>query len=139
MEFKILDDINEDIIAIRKEAFVEGRGVPPEIEFDGKDSDMLHFCLYDGDRLISYLRAEILGDILHIGRVSVSADMRKNGYGRKLMDFLVGYAKEKGFKKVELSAVDTAVGFYERIGFLAEGDYYLETGVPHIYMYREII
>ena len=81
---------------------------------------------------------EELQEMLHIGRICVKKDMRKSGYGRILMDFLFGYAKEKGFSAVELSAVDTAVGFYEKIGFVSEGDFYFETGVPHIYMKKEL-
>lgn len=138
MEFKILTDLNDDIIAIREEAFIKGRGVPREIELDGKDSELLHFCVYDGETLLAYLRAEDIGEKLHLGRICVKKDMRKSGYGRILMDFLFKYAKENGFSAVELSAVDTAVGFYEKIGFVAEGEFYLETGVPHIYMKKNL-
>lgn len=137
MEFKILDNLNEDIIAIRTEAFIVGRNVPKEVEFDGRDGEMKHFCLYDGDKLVAYLRAERKGNMLHIGRVAVSAELRKMGYGRQLLDFLCDCAKDKGYKAVELSAVNTAQGFYEKMGFVAEGDYYEETGVPHIYMKKE--
>ena len=138
MEFKILGDLNDDIIAIREEAFIKGRGVPRDVEIDGRDSELLHFCVYEGKTLLAYLRSEDIGKMLHIGRICVKKDCRKKGYGRILMDFLFGYAKENGFSAVELSAVDTAVGFYEKIGFVAEGDFYLETGVPHIYMKKEL-
>ncbi len=134
MEFKILNDINDEIIALRTEAFVVQRNVPKDVELDGKDPELLHFCLYDKDRLMAYLRTEEKGKILHIGRVAVATELRKKGYGRKLLDYLCEYAKENGFEIVELSAVKTARGFYEKAGFLAEGDYYMETGVPHIYM-----
>ena len=134
MEYKILNDINDEIRDLRVRTFVIGRGVPKEIEIDGKDPELLHFCIYEDDKLLAYLRAEDIGDMLHIGRVCVEESSRKQGLGRKLLEFLFDYAKKKGFSSVELSAVDTAVGFYEKIGFIAEGDYYLETGVPHIYM-----
>ena len=140
MEFKILNDINEDIVAIRHEAFVIGRGVPVEIELDGRDSELLHFCMYDKDKLISYLRAEDIGNgMMHIGRVATSAHMRGKGYGRELFEYLFKYARENGFKSLEVSAVHTAVGFYEKLGFVSEGDYYLETGVNHIYMKKILI
>lgn len=138
MEFKVLNDLNDDIIAIREEAFIKGRGVPREIEIDGRDSELLHFCVYEEKTLLAYLRAEDIGGMLHIGRVCVKKDTRKSGYGRVLMDFLFKYAMDNGFSAVELSAVDTAVGFYEKMGFIPEGDYYLETGVPHIYMKKEL-
>ena len=135
MNFKILNDLNDDIIAIRHEAFVVGRGVPVEIELDGRDNTLTHFCMYDGDRLISYLRAEDMGDgMMHIGRVATKEEMRGKGHGRVLFDYVFDYAKNNGFRYIEVSAVHTAVGFYEKLGFVAEGEYYLETGVNHIYM-----
>ena len=140
MEFKILNDINEDIVAIRHEAFVIERGVPVEIELDGRDSELLHFCMYDKDKLISYLRAENIGNgMMHIGRVATSAHIRGKGYGRELFEYLFKYARENGFKALEVSAVHTAQGFYEKLGFVSEGDYYLETGVNHIYMKKMLI
>lgn len=139
MEFKILNDLNDDIIAIRNEAFVVGRGVPVEIEIDGRDSELLHFCMYDKDKLVSYLRGEDLGNgMMHIGRVATSADMRGKGYGRELFAYLFNYARENGIKALEVSAVYTAVGFYEKLGFVSEGEYYLETGVNHIYMKKTL-
>ncbi len=139
MEFKILNDLNDDIIAIRNEAFVVGRGVPVEIEIDGRDSELLHFCMYDKDKLVSYLRGEDLGNgMMHIGRVATSADMRGKGYGRELFEYLFNYARENRIKALEVSAVHTAEGFYEKLGFIAEGDYYLETGVNHIYMKKTL-
>ena len=53
------------------------------------------------------------------------------------MEKLCEYAMENGYLGVELSAVETAVGFYQKQGFETIGDYYLETGVPHIYMKKE--
>ena len=139
MEFKILNDLNDDIIALRNEAFVVGRGVPVEIELDGRDSELLHFCMYDKDKLVSYLRGEDLGNgMMHIGRVATSADMRGKGYGRELFAYLFNYARENGIKALEVSAVHTAEGFYEKLGFVSEGDYYLETGVNHIYMKKTL-
>ena len=47
----------------------------------------------------------------------INPELRKNGYGRILMEKLCEYAKEKGYSGVELSAVETAVGFYKKQGF----------------------
>ena len=139
MEYKILTDINDEIRALRVKTFVIGRGVPENIELDGKDPYLLHFCIYEDDKLLAYLRAEDIGRMIHIGRVCVEESLRKQGLGRKLLDFLFKYAIDNGYSAVELSAVDTAVAFYEKLGFATEGDYYLETGVPHIYMKKACI
>lgn len=137
MEFRILTDTNEEIKKLRYETFVIGRGVPEELEFDGKDNEFLHFTLWDSEKLIACLRANENGNLLHMGRFAVVKEERKKGYGSILMEKLTEYAKEKGYRGIELSAVETAVGFYEKQGFLKIGDFYLETGVPHIYMKKE--
>ena len=138
MEFKILDNLNDEIVNIRREAFIEGRGVPEELELDGRDSELMHFCLYDGDILLAYLRAERIENYLHIGRVAVKENRRGSGLGKMLMEYLFDYAKAEKLVFIELSAVDTAVGFYVKMGFTTEGNFYLETGVPHIYMKKEL-
>ena len=137
MEFKILHDTNEEIKKLRYDTFVVERGVPQDLEFDGKDSKFLHFTLWEKNTLVACLRANENGKLLHMGRFAVKKELRKNGYGKVLMEKLCEYAKEKGYLGVELSAVETAVGFYEKQGFLKIGDFYLETGVPHIYMKKE--
>ncbi len=137
MEFKILTDTNDEIKRLRYNTFVVERNVPEELEFDGKDNEFLHFTLWDGEKIIACLRVNENGDLLHMGRFAVEKELRKNGYGKILMEKLTEYAKEKGYKGIELSAVETAVGFYEKQGFITIGDYYLETGVPHIYMKKE--
>ena len=137
MEFKILTDTNDEIKRLRYDTFVVERGVPEELEFDGKDNEFLHFTLWEGEKIIACLRVNENGDLLHMGRFAVEKSQRKNGYGKILMEKLTEYAKEKGYSGIELSAVETAVGFYEKQGFMTIGDYYLETGVPHIYMKKE--
>lgn len=137
MEFKLLYDTTDEIKKLRFDTFVIERGVPKELEFDGKDSEFLHFTLWEGDKIIACLRANENDELLHMGRFAVVKELRKNGYGKILIEKLEEYAKEKGFSGIELSAVETAVGFYEKMGFEKIGDFYLETGVPHIYMKKE--
>lgn len=137
MEFKLLYDTNDGIKKLRYDTFVVERGVPEEIEFDGKDSRFLHFTLWENGEVVACLRANENGKLLHMGRFAVKKELRKNGYGKNLMEELLKYAKENDYLGVELSAVETAVGFYKKQGFITIGDYYLETGVPHIYMKKE--
>lgn len=137
MEFKLLHDTNDGIKKLRYDTFVIERGVPEDLEFDGKDNEFLHFTLWEDDKVVACLRANENGNLLHMGRFAVEKELRKKGYGRILMEKLCRYAKENGYFGVELSAVETAVGFYKKQGFDTIGDYYLETGVPHIYMKKE--
>ena len=139
MEFKILYDSNDEISALRKQTFVIEKNVPEDIEFDGRDAEYMHFCLYDNDTLVACARINKSGDIIHAGRVAVKTELRGKGYGRCLFDYITEYAKSNGCVGIELGAIQTAVDFYKKIGFETLGDYYDEAGWPHIDMIKKIV
>jgi len=66
-----------------------------------------------------------------IGRMAVSQSMRGQGIGRDLLDALVAEAKQLKFEEVSLGAQLAAVSFYERAGFMAYGDVFLDAGIDH--------
>ena len=139
MEFKIFNDAPDEIMALRRDVFIVEKNVPEKEELDGKEKEHIHFGMYENESLIACLRAQTVGDgLLHIGRIDVKKDRRGKGLGRLLLEHLFTYAKENGFSAVELSAMDSAEGFYKKLGFVPEGDYYPEAGIPHIYMKKEL-
>ena len=78
----------------------------------------------------------------HIGRVAVLAQARGTGAGRAVMDFLERAALARygagGTVRVELSAQDQAMPFYERLGYIAYGDAYLDEGIPHHDAFKDL-
>jgi len=138
MEFKILDNIDNEIMQLRRKTFVIEKNIPREIEFDGKDAEFMHFCLYDNNELIAYARVNVVEDKVHAGRVAVKREYRRKGLGALLFKYIEEYAVKECFKEIELSAVETAVVFYEKIGFKTVGEYFIEAGWPHIYMTKKI-
>ena len=78
----------------------------------------------------------------HIGRVAVLAHARGTGAGRKAMDFLEQSALARhgasGTVRVELSAQDHAMPFYERLGYTVHGDGYLDEGIPHHDAFKDL-
>lgn len=139
MEFKVLNDANEEILELRNQAFVVEKNVPKNIEFDGKDAEFMHFCLYDDGSLIGCARGDVNGRFLHVGRVAVKSHLRNKGYGKQLFEHIEQYAKSIKVSAIELGAIETAVGFYEKAGFHTVGDFYSEAGWPHINMVKNII
>lgn len=138
MELKIFNDTNEDIKKLRYNTFVMEKNIPEDVEFDGEDDKYLHFCLYDGEKLLASLRADIKNSECHIGRVAVLNELRGNGFGKKLLEELENYLKNNNVIKIHLGAINTAVGFYEKMGFKTKGDYFDEAGYPHITMEKNL-
>ena len=114
--------------------FIEEQNVPESLEIDGLDGDCTHALAFDETgNPIGTARLMPQG---RIGRVAVLAPWRKRGVGAALMRVLLEEADRRGFEEIELHAQSWTIGFYESLGFVAEGDEFLEAEIPHRHMKR---
>jgi predicted GNAT family N-acyltransferase len=121
---------------IRFTVFVQEQNVPPEIEMDEHDAHCVHALAFDGaNHAIG--TARLLPDG-HIGRMAVLREWRGKGAGSLILAALIARAKQRGDKAVVLSAQIHAIAFYQRHGFAAEGEVYLEAGIRHQQMQRTL-
>ncbi len=114
---------------LRAEVFIQEQGVPPELEWDGLDEQALHFAveLVTGETIAT---ARLLRDG-HIGRVAVARPWRGRGVGRALLSYIIVEAGRLGMGQLHLAAQVHALEFYRTLGFSAEGEEFLDAGIPH--------
>jgi LPLT family lysophospholipid transporter-like MFS transporter len=124
------------LAAIRRRVFIDEQHVPETLEWDAHDATAQHFLLLDA-RGAAVGCARLLADG-HLGRMAVLAKARRQGAGRLLLQAALACAQSRGVRVVRLSAQTRAAGFYARHDFVAEGDEYLEAGIPHIAMTRHL-
>lgn len=77
------------------------------------------------------------GDVARqLRQVAVRPAIHRTGVGRSLVNELERVAREEGTREIVLNARDTAIPFYERLGYEAEGDVFMSelTGIPHRFM-----
>jgi ribosomal protein S18 acetylase RimI-like enzyme len=60
------------------------------------------------------------------------------GLGRQLVDTLEAELRARGFREVHMHARETAVGFYERLGYQVFGEPFSEVGIAHRHMRRTL-
>ncbi|MCW4149146.1 GNAT family N-acetyltransferase [Halomonas sp. 18H] len=114
---------------IRRVVFIDEQQVPIEEEWDGLDPDCRHFLALDTEgRPLG--TARLLPDG-HIGRVAVFHEARGQGVGQALMQAAIDTARRRGDARVMLAAQIQALPFYERLGFIAEGETFMEAGIAH--------
>jgi predicted GNAT family N-acyltransferase len=125
--------------ALRTRVFVHEQGVDPAIERDGHDGETLHVTVSDDDGAVIGTGRLMLGDgYAKVQRVAVDADRRGEGIGRKVMEGLDLLAAREGISEMRLSSQAEAVPFYERLGYVPQGDPYLEAGIVHLAMSRQL-
>lgn len=125
------------MLQLRSEIFVVEQNCAYQ-DIDDKDQNALHLLLKKNNYLIGYSRMFKPGDYFKqasIGRVLVKKNERKNKYGSLLMQLSIKAIKDTfNEKKIKISAQIYLIGFYKKLGFLPEGEEYLEDGIPHVAM-----
>lgn len=129
------------ILALRAEVFVVAQRCPYQ-DPDGLDRYAAHLWL-PGPEGVLRAYARVFGPGLKhptaasIGRVVSAPAVRRQGYGRVIVDLALRAAAERhGAVPVWISAQGYLQRFYEGFGFERCGDDYLEDGIPHLPMLR---
>lgn len=75
---------------------------------------------------------------IKLRQMAVETIFQEKGIGSLLLKFVETTSKEKGYKIITLHARDIAQSFYTKNGFHSCGDTFIEIGIPHIEMKKEI-
>ena len=121
--------------AVRDIVFIQEQHVPVELEWDGLDADCIHVLAFSGEKPIGTARLLLNG---HIGRMAVLKNWRKKGVGSAMLQRLLDEIRNKGIQYAVLNAQIGAADFYRRFGFQAEGEEFLDAGIPHVRMVLEV-
>ncbi len=124
-----------EILKARAQIFIVERGMRCQ-DLDGADQKSRHFFFWEEGRVAAYLRAFYLDEehtAVKIGRVLTRT--HGVGLGAKLWERVkADLCQNMPCQKVCVDAQKHAVGFYEKLGFTAVSEEFLEEGVPHIAM-----
>jgi predicted GNAT family N-acyltransferase len=126
---------------IRKEVFVEEQGVPLEDEFD--EFDILnelseHILVYYNEQPVGTGRVRWVDDIGKLERICILEPYRKFGLGKVIIKALEEIAEDKGISRVRLHGQSQAEGFYKKLGYQTSSSIFMEDGIPHILMIKEL-
>ncbi|WP_373686326.1 GNAT family N-acetyltransferase [Acinetobacter sp. YH12025] len=120
---------------IREQVFILEQQISPEDEWDAEDEISLHFIVHDGIKAVATAR---LLKNNSIGRVAVLKAYRGQGVGKFLMQAIIEQAKLEQREYLKLSSQVHAIAFYAALGFVVEGDEYLDCGIQHQDMYMAL-
>ena len=81
----------------------------------------------------------VKGAVGKIGRVCVLPVARGTGLGAALIRAALDVLRdEPGVAEAYLGSQSHATGFYEKLGFVVEGEEFLDAGIPHRHMRRAL-
>lgn len=140
MTFKIAETQNEleDAFSIRRNVFIDEQNVPEEEEIDQHEDEATHFVLYHEGGPVGAGRFRVIDGYGKVERICVLKDARKTGAGTKIMNGIEKYAQKQGIQKLKLNAQTHAIPFYSGLGYEIISDEFLDAGIPHRTMIKNI-
>ena len=135
----ITTEDKSQIFSIREQVFVEEQHVPPDLEIDEHEDEATHFIALVDARPAGTARLRWKDrHTAKAERVAVLKEYRGYGIGKALMCALEQEAKRRQATSVELHAQTHARLFYEHLGYRAYGDVFLDAGIEHIAMEKDL-
>lgn len=126
------------VARLRQDVFVVEQECPyPDLDGRDLEPDTRHVLLEDmtDGSLLGYARVLDDGASWRVGRVVLSPPAR----GRGLADFVMDTALQVATgRPVVLDAQAPLAGWYAGFGFSVSGPEFLEDGIPHVPMRREV-
>ncbi len=128
---------------IRRTVFIEEKNVPEEIEVDGYDTidgDCTHFLALSDSVPVGAFRCLNEGNgVMKLQRFCILRQFRGQGAGKIILKILESYCRSFGINRIEMDAKFDVAGFYEKCGYARMSDKFIEAGIPHVKMAKELL
>jgi len=126
-------------VVLRSRVLREPLALRPGPEERGEESGLTHLAAFEGERLVGCLMLHDLGEKrVKMRQVAIEFDRQRSGLGSALVRFSEQVAQKRGFDEMVLHARETAIPFYERLGYERVGEPFVEVTVPHLKMRKAL-
>jgi len=137
--FSGLEPQLKEALAIRMRVFVEEQGVDPALEIDDDDAVAWHVLARRDGEPVGTARLVMLDQLrAKIGRVAVLPEFRGMGIASQLVKLLMEYARREGRTQAILDSQLPVMPLYEKLGFTAVGEVFLDADILHRRMIRKL-
>jgi ribosomal protein S18 acetylase RimI-like enzyme len=118
-----------------------------EMQFPGDDAlPTRHFGAWDDERLVGVAtvyrespHGDDIEDAWRLRGVAVLEEYRRKGVGNALLQACEGHARANGARRIWCNARVTALAFYHKLGFAAEGELFEVPGAgPHYRLLKSL-
>lgn len=132
-----------DLLKLRVDVFVVEQNCPyPELDGHDTKAEVQHLLGYRNGQLVACSRLLPAGttyENVSIGRVATLKSARGDGLGHQLLSqALIGCQQLWPGATIEIGAQQHLERFYQHHGFQTTSEMYLEDGIPHIDMKKNI-
>ncbi|MGM8214635.1 GNAT family N-acetyltransferase [Bacillaceae bacterium W0354] len=129
----------DEAFQIRKTVFIDEQNVPANLEMDEHDETAIHFVGYDeNQKPIAASRLRFIDDYGKLERICVLKEHRGKQFGKSIILQMEEYIKQHGYQKSKLNAQSYAETFYKKLGYKTISDEFMDAGIPHVTMIKQL-
>jgi predicted GNAT family N-acyltransferase len=125
-------------LALRERIFCGEQGVSFEADQDGRDPEATHIVAVADEIVIGTCRLLFRGPVARLGRLAVERDRRGDGVAAEILREADRIAVEAGAESIALHAQTYARALYERAGYEPYGPTFVEEGIEHVAMEKQL-
>jgi len=129
----------QQIWDVREEVLRKPLGMSLKNEDLSGDAEDKIVIAVDNDKVIGCVMMHPKENgVLKLRAMGVYEQYQGKGVGRLLIHAAEKEAAGDGYKKIDLHARMVAKVFYEKLGYTPVGDIFIEVGIPHVLMEKEL-
>jgi predicted GNAT family N-acyltransferase len=130
----------DQVFAIRTEVFVHEQKCLPSEEFDDLDAVAQHYLLFENELAVATGRFRKTDKGIKIERIATLNQYRGKGYATELINHLMAVSQNtfEGVPHFYLHAQVSVKPLYEKLGFIAYGNTFIEADIVHQAMEKTI-
>ena len=104
-----------------------------------KEKDHILIGAFDEDLILGCcMLARVSNEEVRLRQMAVQNNLQGKGIGASMMNYAENMAYDKGYKIISMHARKTALGFYERLGYIVTGKEFKEVSIPHFKMEKKL-
>jgi predicted GNAT family N-acyltransferase len=124
---------------LRLRVFSGEQGISRDGEIDGLDPASIHIVAVRRGTIVGTCRLRFPRRQCKLERMVVAENLRRTGIGTELLEGAEREALRQGASELILHAQREVEGFYAACGYVAEGETFLEEGIPHVQMRKRLV
>ncbi|MCB5190838.1 GNAT family N-acetyltransferase [Methylobacillus arboreus] len=138
-EIRHASDLYDKSLRLREQVLRMPLGLTLSAADLADEAQQWHFGLVEQGDLLAFLVVKpAQKPLAKLRQMAVAPAMQGRGLGRVLVNATEQFLRQRGFDEVMLDARETAIGFYQALGYCVDGDVFQQVGIPHRCMRKSL-
>ena len=129
----------QQMVQLRNEVLRQPLGLSFSQDELAQEKDEILIGAFEDDKMLACcMLSKAENKCLRLRQMAVQNNLQGKGIGASMLYFAETLSRDKGYKKLIMHARETAVGFYEKLGYNVVGDKFTEVTIPHYVMEKRL-